>query len=182
MRWFGEYDSPLGKILLRGEGEALTGLWFEGWRNAPAGEDAFPAREAPPLAAAKRWLDCYFGGKAPAFTLPIAAQGTPFQRAVWEALQKIPFGETTTYGSLAAQIAAGRGARVSAQAVGGAVGRNRLALVIPCHRVLGADGGLTGYAGGLERKARLLALEGARLSQPLCGGLSRLDSRAENLL
>ena len=112
------------------------------------------------MAAARRWLDSYFTGREPDFLPPLHPAGSPFQQAVWALLLQIPYGQTVTYGQLAARLAAERGlARMSAQAVGGAVGRNRISLIIPCHRVLGADGSLTGYAGGLDRKAKLLAWE-----------------------
>ena len=117
-------------------------------------------RETPILAAAKGWLDIYFTGREPDFLPPLHPAGSLFQQAVWALLLQIPYGQTVTYGQLAARLAAERGlARMSAQAVGGAVGRNRISLIIPCHRVLGADGSLTGYAGGLDRKAKLLACE-----------------------
>ena len=113
------------------------------------------------LGAACRWLNVYFSGREPDFTPKLHLIGSDFRQAVWALLLQIPYGQTVTYGQLAARLAAERGlARMSAQAVGGAVGRNRISLIIPCHRVLGADGSLTGYAGGLDRKAKLLALEG----------------------
>ena len=152
------YDSPLGGILLAADERGLTGLWFEGQkyfaRTLPAGSEE---RETPALADAARWLDVYFSGREPDFTPPLHPAGTPFQRTVWELLGQIPYGKATTYGALAAR---GR-ASMSAQAVGGAVGHNPVSIIIPCHRVVGADGSLTGYAGGIERKIALLRLEGA---------------------
>ena len=153
-------SSPLGGILLASDGEALTGLWFEGQRYAPAPPPGAPEPPLPVLREAERWLTVYFSGHQPSFTPPLRPAGTPFQRTVWDLLLRIPRGETISYGALAEQTAAVLGRpRMSAQAVGGAVGRNPIALIIPCHRVVGADGRLTGYAGGLWRKERLLALE-----------------------
>ena len=156
------YASPLGGITLAGDGDALTGLWFDGQAHFPAcpGE----ARELPVFAGAARWLDAYFAGADPGFTPKLDPRGTPFQRAVWAALAAIPYGQTTTYGAIAARLAGAGLPRASARAVGGAVGRNPISLIIPCHRVVGADGSLTGYAGGLDRKARLLRLEGVAIS------------------
>lgn len=117
--------------------------------------------ELPTILAAKKWLDIYFSGRAPDFTPPLHPVGTPFQMEVWEILLTIPYGHSTTYGEIARQIAAQRGiSRMSAQAVGGAVGRNKIDIIIPCHRVIGADGTLTGYTGGLDKKSRLLEIEG----------------------
>ena len=149
------YDSPLGGILLAADESGLTGLWFDGGRYFAEGLPAAQLRqETPVLAEAKLWLDIYFTGREPDFRPPLHPTGSPFQQAVWALLLQIP------YGQLAARLAAERGVvRMSAQAVGGAVGRNRISLVIPCHRVIGADGSLTGYAGGLDRKATLLAWE-----------------------
>ena len=158
------YDSPLGGILLAADESGLTGLWFDGGRYFAEGLPAAQLRqETPVLAEAKRWLDIYFTGREPDFLPPLHPAGSLFQQAVWALLLQIPYGQTVTYGQLAARLAVERGlARMSAQAVGGAVGRNRISLIIPCHRVLGADGSLTGYAGGLDRKARLLAWERSR--------------------
>ena len=158
------YDSPLGGILLAADESGLTGLWFDGGRYFAEGLPAAQLRqETPVLAEAKRWLDIYFTGREPDFLPPLHPAGSLFQQAVWALLVQIPYGQTVTYGQLAARLAAERGVvRMSAQAVGGAVGRNRISLIIPCHRVLGADGSLTGYAGGLDRKARLLAWERSR--------------------
>lgn len=155
------YDSPLGGILLAADESGLTGLWFDGGKHFAEGlPAAHIRRETPILAAAKGWLDIYFTGREPDFLPPLHPTGSLFQQAMWALLLQIPYGQTVTYGQLAARLAAERGlARMSAQAVGGAVGRNRISLIIPCHRVLGADGSLTGYAGGLDRKAKLLAWE-----------------------
>ena len=161
MDYIAHYTSPLGGITLASDGQALTGLWFDGQKYFGASlSGERQERELPVFDRAAEWLDLYFSGRAPEFTPPLAMRTTPFRRAVWELLLTIPYGQTTTYGQLAAQIAQKRGG-MSAQAVGGAVGHNPISLIIPCHRILGAGGGLTGYAGGLEKKRRLLALEGA---------------------
>ena len=160
------YDSPLGKILLAADEEGLTGLWFVGQKYFAYRLGAETAEgETPALAAAQHWLDTYFSGSEPDFTPPLHPIGSVFQRAVWDALLRIPYGKTTTYGALARGVAARLGrASMSAQAVGGAVGHNPVSLIIPCHRVVGADGSLTGYAGGIDKKVRLLKLEGADLT------------------
>ena len=159
------YPSPLGPMLLAADEEGLTGAWFEGQKHyARALGPGAAEGDSPALAAARRWLDLYFAGREPDFMPPLHLCGSEFQLAVWELLRGIPYGRTTTYGALAGQLAAQRGGRaVSAQAVGGAVGRNPVSILVPCHRVVGADGALTGYAGGLARKRSLLELEGAKL-------------------
>lgn len=161
MNYLTFFSSPLGDILLASDGEALTGLWFEGQRRfAHTVKGAVSAQSVPPLESARRWLDAYFSGGSPDFAPPLRPAGTAFQQAVWALLREIPYGQTTTYGALARTLAARQGlAQMSAQAVGHAVACNPIALLIPCHRVLGANGELTGYAGGLPRKQALLALE-----------------------
>ena len=154
------YDSPLGGITLAGGGESLTGLWFDG--QAHFGDTLsreYTECDLPVFAQTVRWLDLYFSGRIPDFTPPIVLRTTPFRRAVCEILLTIPYGCTMTYGEIADRIARQRGSRMSAQAVGGAVGHNPVSLIIPCHRVLGANGALTGYAGGLDKKMQLLRLE-----------------------
>ena len=166
MEYTAHYDSPLGCIVLESDGAALVGLWFDGQRHF-ADTPALIHEEKPlkVFDQAKRWLDVYFSGKDPGFTPPLNMKGTPFRRAVWEILLTIPFGRTMTYGEIARILAARNGLRrMSAQAVGGAVGHNPVSLIVPCHRVVGANGNLTGYGGGLDRKMRLLALEGADLN------------------
>lgn len=162
------YDSPLGRILLAAnEKDELTGLWFEGQQYYPENlqPEVAGGKLPPVLGRAADWLDGYFAGRAPAADFALAPEGSEFQKSVWALLQKIPYGQTVTYGELARQLAAQQGrAHVSAQAVGGAVGHNRLSIIIPCHRVVGADGSLTGYAGGIERKVKLLQLEKADMS------------------
>ena len=148
------YQSPLGSIVLASDGEYVTALRFE--------DGAAPADSAdlPVFKEAVRWLDTYFGGGIPDFTPPVKPDGTPFQKEVYAILLEIPYGQTTTYGKIAEKIAGRRGVKkMSAQAVGGAVGRNPVALIIPCHRVIGSDGSLAGYAYGLRRKAKLLEAE-----------------------
>ena len=152
--------SPLGGITLSSDGEALTGLWYDGQKYYPAAlAEAHAEPPLPVFAETGRWLDLYFSGDKPDFTPPLRPEGSPFRMAVWELLLEIPYGHTVSYGQLAAQLAEKSGRFVSARAVGGAVGHNPISLIVPCHRVIGADGSLTGYAGGLDRKRRLLALE-----------------------
>lgn len=162
MRYTSEYESPLEKIFLASEAGAVIGLWFEGQKYFAARLGTHEEKETPAILSAKRWLDDYFSGENPKISVPLRPEGTAFQKEIWNLLLKIPYGETTTYGKLAQICAERRGSpRFSAQAVGGAVGRNPISLLIPCHRVIGADGSLTGYAGGTEKKEALLRLEGA---------------------
>ena len=155
------YESPLGSMTMASNGRWLTGLWFDRQEYFAVGlEDEPETRYLPVFDETGRWLDCYFNGGVPDFTPPLSPRGTVFQQAVWDILRTIPYGQTLTYGEIAARIADQRGIqRMSAQAVGGAVGRNPIAIIIPCHRVIGADGGLTGYAAGLDKKRWLLQLE-----------------------
>lgn len=154
-------SSPLGDITMAGDGVSLTGLWFDGQKHFPAlPSSAQENKHLPVFEETGRWLELYFSGKVPDFMPSLNPAGTPFQKAVWELLRRIPRGETRTYGQLAGLYAENSGIpRMSAQAVGGAVGRNPISILIPCHRVIGSDGSLTGYAGGLARKAYLLDLE-----------------------
>ena len=163
MRMAVAYPSPLGKLLLTADQTGLTGLWFAGQKYVPQDLEENSREAALPIfEEAKRWLDIYFSGREPDFMPPLHLTGTPFQEAVWEILLTIPYGATTTYGDMAKQLAAKRGLpHMSAQAVGGAVGRNPLAIIVPCHRCVGSKGQLTGYAGGLDKKKALLALEKA---------------------
>lgn len=160
-RYISDYPSPLGNILLTADDVGLTGLWFEGEKYFPRCLDEFcEEKEIPLFEKAKCWLDIYFSGKEPDFTVPIHLIGTAFQKEVWEILCAVPYGSTTTYGKIAEQIAAKRGIpRMAAQAVGGAVGHNKISIIVPCHRVIGKNGSLTGYAGGIDKKIKLLALE-----------------------
>ena len=167
MTYIQHYDSPLGGILLAADEIGLTGLWFEGQKYfARDLSDVRIEQETPVLAEAKRWLDIYFTGKEPDFLPPLHPTGSEFRKAVWEILLQIPYGQTTTYGEIARQLAKKQGlARMSAQAVGGAVGHNEISIIIPCHRVVGSGGSLTGYAGGIAAKLRLLEHEGVELSR-----------------
>ena len=155
------FNSPLGGITLASDGEALTGLWFDGQKYFAASlEKEHEERMLPVFDLADKWLNLYFSGSEPGFLPPLLMRTTEFRKTVWEILLSIPYGKTMTYGEIADRIAAGRGlSRMSAQAIGGAVAHNAISLMIPCHRVVGTDGSLTGYAGGLEKKIRLLELE-----------------------
>lgn len=150
--------TPLGRMVMVGTETALSALWFEEqdsfvWkRHAEEGE-------SPVFKETRQWLEAYFAGVVPDGFPPMVPEGTAFQLAVWEQLRRIPYGGTTTYGTIAKDIAARTGRPMAAQAVGGAVGKNPISILIPCHRVIGTGGKLTGYAGGLKRKAFLLALE-----------------------
>lgn len=156
------YKSPLGGITMASDGTALTGLWFDGQKYFAEGiEPDAEEKKLPVFDETVRWLDIYFGGRRPDFTPPLNLEGTAFRKEVWQLLLQIPYGQTTTYGELAAQLAAHRGLKqMSAQAVGGAVGHNPISIIVPCHRVVGIGGSLTGYAGGLNKKLALLKLEG----------------------
>lgn len=157
MTFFFQYNSPLGKLLLTSDGLALTGLWFD--RPLP---DANEESDLAIFRQACAWLDSYFSGEDPSpGSLALAPEGTGFQKEVWAILFRIPKGQLTTYGEIAREIAAARGIeKMSAQAVGQAVGRNPINIIIPCHRVVGSNGKLTGYTGGLDKKIRLLLHEG----------------------
>lgn len=155
------YDSPFGGITLASSGEALTGLWFDKQKYfADTLSDEYEQKNLPVFEQTVRWLDIYFSGNAPDFTPPMDIRTTDFRRSVCNIMLTIPFGKTMTYGEIAGRIARQKGiAKMSAQAVGGAVGHNPISLIIPCHRVVGSDGSLTGYAGGILIKAELLRLE-----------------------
>ncbi|MBP7186971.1 MAG: methylated-DNA--[protein]-cysteine S-methyltransferase [Ruminococcus sp.] len=157
------YKSPLGSITLASNGDSLTGLWFDGQKYFPHKliSESIES-ELPIFTQTIKWLDTYFSGKVPDFTPPIILNTTPFRKAVYDILLTIPYGQTMTYGGIANMIAKQKGIeRMSAQAVGGAVGHNPISIIIPCHRVVGTDGSLTGYAGGLDKKIELLKLEKA---------------------
>lgn len=160
------YESPLGGILLAADEIGLTGLWFDGQkyfaRELPAERTE---KKMPILTETKRWLDIYFTGTEPDFLPPLHPIGSTFRQEVWKLLLQIPYGKTVTYGELSRQLAEKRGLpRMSAQAVGGAVGHNRISILIPCHRVVGTNGSLTGYAGGIDKKVKLLELEGTDMT------------------
>lgn len=152
------YDSPLGPMILAASGDRLVGVWFDGQRHQPVCSNWPAAARLPVLQQAKSQLDDYFAGRRTAFELPLdLSAGTAFQQQVWRALLNIARGTTCSYGALSADI----GRPTAVRAVGGAVGHNPLSIIVPCHRVLGAGGALTGYAGGLARKSALLQIEGA---------------------
>lgn len=163
MQYISHYASPVGNILLAADNTGLTGLWFEGQKYFALSLDKeHEEKEIPLFERVKQWLDIYFSGKEPDFTVPLHFTGTAFQNEVWEILCTIPYGQTMTYGEIAKQIAVRKGLlHMSAQAVGGAVGHNEISIIVPCHRVVGADGSLTGYAGGIDKKIKLLQLEKA---------------------
>lgn len=157
MTQFARIATPLGTVLLTAAGGFITGIHFlDGKYVPPVGEAWREIPYASPLQECARQLADYFDGKRQCFDLPIAPAGTPFQKRVWQEIACVPFGETITY----AQLAAHAGAPGSARAAGAATGRNPVSIVVPCHRIVGTDGRLTGYAGGLDRKARLLGIEG----------------------
>jgi len=158
------YDSPLGGMTMASDGDVLTGLWFDGQKYfADTLSAEHSERNLPVFDETDRWLDLYFSGKDPGFIPTLNMRTTAFRKAVWEILLTIPYGETMTYGQIAERIADRQGGhRMSAQAVGGAVGHNAISLIIPCHRVIGADGSLTGYAGGVDKKMLLLRMEGIK--------------------
>ena len=154
------FSSPLGVLRLAADGQGLRGLWFPGQSYAPRFSEAVD-RENEDITVTKQWLEVYFSGKRPDFLPRLCPIGSEFQRQVWDLLLQIPYGESTTYGALVKKLSQARGLeRMSAQAVGGAVGHNPISILIPCHRVLGVEGRLTGYAGGRDKKAALLTLEG----------------------
>lgn len=171
MTYTTHYTSPLGTILLSADDIGLTGLWFEGQKyfaDLPDlnvnvnGKD----HENDILKDAIRWLNIYFSGKNPDFIPALHPIGSDFRKEVWDILLKIPYGKTMAYGNIAKEIARQRGCKtMSAQAIGGAVGHNKISIIIPCHRVVGTDGSLTGYAGGIDKKVKLLELEHTDMTQ-----------------
>lgn len=166
MQYTAHYDSSLGGITIASDGVALIGLWFDGQKHfAQTLGEEYVMKTVPVLDEARRWLDLYFSGSAPKFTPQIRMIASLFRQRVWQSLLRIPYGQTTTYLAIAREIAAERGLKtMSPQAIGSAVGHNPISLIVPCHRVVGADGSLTGYAGGIDRKAELLRLEGLNVS------------------
>ncbi|GAB6976848.1 methylated-DNA--[protein]-cysteine S-methyltransferase [Prevotella falsenii] len=155
------YESPLGELTFVSDGVALLGVWYE--RQEPLEQflqSPYETCNLPVFDETRRWFDIYFDGRNPNFTPPLRFVGTDFRQQVWNDLLLVPYGETTTYGTLAKQTAHRLGKnRMLAQAIGGAVGHNPISIIVPCHRVIGADGALTGYAGGIWRKEYLLNLE-----------------------
>jgi methylated-DNA-[protein]-cysteine S-methyltransferase len=159
--WQTTFETPLGTMLVAASERGIAGVYFVGQKYFPAAASAWvSAPDHDLLARARRAMLDYFGGGTAPFSLPLDLRGTAFQVRVWTALMEIPYGETTSYGEVSARL----GGRTAARAVGAAVGRNPVSIIVPCHRVLGAGGALTGYAGGLDRKRALLALEGAASS------------------
>lgn len=167
MQYTAAYQSSVGDVLLAADETGLTGLWLEGEKfYALSLDPEHEERETPIFAITRRWLDIYFSGHEPDFMPPVHMIGSEFRRCVWELLLQIPYGTAVTYGDLARQVARRRGLRrMSAQAVGGAVGHNEISIIVPCHRVVGTNGSLTGYAGGVDKKRRLLELEGVDMEK-----------------
>jgi len=159
--YLNKYPSPIGEIFALCDGEAVLRLWFGGQRYVKPLPTDIKYETCEAYFKCAEWLDLYFAGKEPSFLPKIKPEGSLFQKAVWGILQRIPYGQTTTYGRIAKEVELVLGKSACAQAVGGAVGRNPIAIIIPCHRVVGADGGLVGYAGGLDKKVGLLRIEHA---------------------
>lgn len=167
MYYYSEYDSPLGKLTIASDGEAVCGLWIEGqkYHGGTVPEEMVRGDEAAGFADLRAWLDAYFAGDRPdPASVTLAPIGSEFRQAVWQKLLEIPYGELTTYGAIAQALKEERG-KASALAVGGAVGHNPISIIVPCHRVVGSDGSLTGYAGGLSRKTWLLEHEGVDMGK-----------------
>jgi len=160
MDYIMKYPSPLGELTVASDGENIVGLWLDGQKYFAATlNDEVCEKSLPVFDEVRRWLDVYFSGGEPDFTPPLAPRGSEFRRAVWAELLRIPYGETVSYGEIARRL----GGKNSARAVGGAVGHNPISVIIPCHRVVGANGSLTGYAGGVDKKIQLLQLEKAKI-------------------
>ncbi|WHH60945.1 methylated-DNA--[protein]-cysteine S-methyltransferase [Petroclostridium sp. X23] len=162
-----KHHSPIGMLTVSSDGENITGLWI---KNMRYGENVeiieVNADDLSVFEKTRKWLDCYFDGKGPDFMPPVKTEGTEFRQSVWKILCEIPYGKVITYGDIAKKIALQKGkTKMSAQAVGGAVGSNPISILIPCHRVVGAKGNLTGYGGGLDIKVHLLQLEGMDMSK-----------------
>ncbi len=170
MQYLTTYESPIGLLTLASDGESLIGLWIDGQkydRNILE-KDVEWKSDIQVFDETRKWLDIYFKGKDPGFVPPLKLHGSEFSQMVSQIMLEIPFGQTTTYGAIAKEVAERLGCKtMSAQAVGGAVGHNSIALIVPCHRVIGANGSLTGYAGGIDKKIKLLSLEGMNKSRHL---------------
>ena len=167
MHYLNHYESPLGAMTMASDGEHLTGLWFDGQKydRSTIDGNAELKPHLPVFTQTAQWLDAYFEGTDPGFTPPISVKGSDFKKMVSSIMLSIPFGATSTYARIAAEVARRTGrTHMSAQAVGGAVGRNPIVLIVPCHRVLASNGSLRGYAGGVDRKERLLQMEGVNMS------------------
>jgi methylated-DNA-[protein]-cysteine S-methyltransferase len=166
MEYIHKIESPVGMLTVASDGQNVSGLWLEGQKyfEATLGSDVVE-QNLPVFTAVEKWLEAYFSGTEPGFMPPLKPRGTPFQQSVWDILLTIPYGQTTSYGAIAQQLdARNNGKRTSARAVGGAVGHNHISILIPCHRVTGSDGSMTGYAGGIDKKIQLLKLEGIKQS------------------
>ena len=167
MHYINHYNSPLGKITFASNGKELTGLWFDGQKYfASTLTKEYEQKNLPVFEQTAKWLDIYFSGKNPNFTPPLFLSSTSFRNEVWKILLAIPYGSVITYGGIADIMAKKRGAEnMSAQAIGGAVGHNPISIIVPCHRVVGTDGSLTGYAGGVDIKEKLLKFENVDMSK-----------------
>ncbi len=166
MKYLKTYTSPLGLIYMSSDGEYLTGLWFSKSRDEKKHHDEYQEKDLKIFVETEKWLDLYFQGRNPDFTPKYKIEGTPFRLAVSKIMCKIPYGSVVTYQDIANELAKMKGiAKMSAQAVGGAVGWNPICLIVPCHRVVGKNGSLTGYGGGIQNKVKLLELEGIDMSK-----------------
>ena len=159
MEYTTQYSSPIGQILLASDGENLTGLWIENQKYFADTINQYEDKNLPVFGKTKLWLDSYFNGEMPEIDFPLKPKGSAFRQMVWKKLLQIPYGETVTYGEISKKLKMETGKTISAQAVGGAVGHNPISIIIPCHRVVGANGNLTGYAAGIDKKKYLLDLE-----------------------
>ena len=167
MHYIDHYNSPLGKITFASNGKELTGLWFNGQKYfASTLTKEYEQKNLPVFEQTAKWLDIYFSGKNPDFTPPLFLSSTSFRNEVWKILLTIPYGKIMTYGEIAKLMAENGGVeKMSAQSVGGAVGHNSISIIVPCHRVVGTDGSLTGYAGGVDIKEKLLKFENVDMSK-----------------
>lgn len=168
MTYIAYYSSPLGRMTMASDGENLIGLWFDGQKYMLGAlkEESKEERELVVFDQTRRWLDCYFEGRDPGFIPPVRLSGSDFRQEVGRIMLTIPFGKTMTYGQIAEELARRQGkSKMSAQAIGGAVGHNPISVIVPCHRVVGSNGSLTGYAGGINIKVSLLNLEGVEMSR-----------------
>ena len=166
LKYAAKYNSPIGEMIIYADDIGITGAWFDSCRFLPKETVGVERNVTPIIDEAIRWFDIYFGGAEPDFTPPLHPIGTPFQTEVWDILRTVRYGKTTTYGEIASELARRRGIKkMSAQAVGNAVGRNKISVILPCHRVIGADGTLVGYGGGTDKKEYLLNLEGVRFGR-----------------
>jgi methylated-DNA-[protein]-cysteine S-methyltransferase len=171
MEYIRKIKSPVGILTVSSDGQNISGLWIEEQKYfAETLEKDVCEKNLPIFEHVQEWLDIYFSGREPDFMPPLMPKGSPFQKTVWDNLCKIPYGQTTTYGELAKQFETeNKGKRTSARAIGGAVGRNPISILIPCHRVIGKNGDLTGYAGGIVNKIKLLELEGITIKKRIDG-------------